>query len=120
MTQDLTLRFIRLRSFAQDVYVGAGTQGKEQEKPTYKPQLDQAAREARNPGGERQSGLAQKITEYIPGAAKILDTGAQDKPEEKHPTPHLPPRRPDHDPHIEEFVRDQHRSKHQHLEFDNP
>ncbi|RYP42360.1 hypothetical protein DL767_000282 [Monosporascus sp. MG133] len=93
--------------------------GKEQEKPTYKPQLDQAAREARNPGGERQPGLAQKITEYIPGAAKILGTGAQDKPAEKPPAPHLPPKRPDHDPHIEEFMRDQHRSRQQHPEPDN-
>ncbi|RYP86344.1 hypothetical protein DL770_004936 [Monosporascus sp. CRB-9-2] len=87
---------------------------KEQEKPTYKPQLDEAAREARNPGGERQP-----VTEYVPGVAKILGTGAQDKPEEKHPAPHLPPKRPDHDPHIEEFVRDQHRSREQRLELDN-
>ncbi|RYP05712.1 hypothetical protein DL764_003637 [Monosporascus ibericus] len=99
--------------------------GNEQEKPTYKPQLDQAAREARSPGGERQPGLAQKsktpsVTEHVPGVAKILGTGAQDKPEEKPPAPHLPPKRPEHDPHIEEFVRDQHRSRHQHLEFDNP
>ena len=95
--------------------------GKEQEKPTYKPQLDQAAREARNPGGEEhQPGLAQKIAEYVPGTAKILGAGAQDKPEEKPPAPHLPPKRPDDDPRIEEFVRDQHSSRHQHLEFDNP
>lgn len=54
----------------------------------------------------------KKVTEYIPAAAKILGT---DKTEEKTPAKDIsgPPERPKHDGHIEEFVRDQHRSKRQ-------
>ncbi|KAI1256204.1 hypothetical protein MGN70_002366 [Eutypa lata] len=92
----------------------APAKGSEQQ-PTFKEQLDQAAHEARHPRGkseEAQPSLVEKVTEYIPAAAKILGT---DKTEEKTPAKDIsgPPERPKHDGHIEEFVRDQHRSKRQ-------
>lgn len=58
------------------------------------------------------------MTQYIPAAGKILGR-AQDEATPPPPPPQQatsskvpgPPERPDHDVQIEEFVRDQHRSK---------
>ncbi|KAI1076331.1 hypothetical protein F5B20DRAFT_333469 [Whalleya microplaca] len=83
---------------------------------SFKAQLDQAARDARNLNdrGTGQSSLANKITEYLPAATNLLGTGSQKKPEERS-SRYIPgpPDRPHHDEHIEEFVRDQHRSRRQ-------
>lgn len=51
------------------------------------------------------------VTEYVPGAAKILGQKEQAEPESNREQPPGPPERPHHDHKIEEFVRDQHRSK---------
>ncbi|KAI1404511.1 hypothetical protein F4819DRAFT_107931 [Hypoxylon fuscum] len=82
---------------------------------SYKDRLDKAAENARHPGddeGTRQPSLAEKVVQYIPVAAKVLGT---ENPEQSKTTPskHIsgPPERPLHDQHIEEFVRDQHRSE---------
>lgn len=54
------------------------------------------------------------MSQYVPAVGKMF--GTEDKPKEKpvtedKPAPHVPPVRPHHDTQIEEFVRDQHRSK---------
>ncbi len=50
------------------------------------------------------------VVEYVPPVAPLLGV-KKDKPDEKeHEQPPGPPERPSHDPSIEEFVRDQHRS----------
>ncbi|KEY73290.1 hypothetical protein S7711_01409 [Stachybotrys chartarum IBT 7711] len=77
----------------------------------YKEQLDHRAMESRTAAQPKQANtIVDKITEYIPGAAKILGGSGEEKHESK-PQPPGPPERPVHDPNIEEFVRDQHRSK---------
>ncbi|KAL8342394.1 hypothetical protein RB598_004008 [Gaeumannomyces tritici] len=79
----------------------------------YKLQLDQAARDAnaKPKSPEAKPGDAHPIVETAVG--KLL---AGSKGEVKKPTPFPqeipgPPERPAHDTQIEEFVRDQHRSK---------
>lgn len=53
-----------------------------------------------------------KVTEYIPAASKILGGSKQTEQEtNKSEDVSGPPNRPDHDHKIEDFVRDQHRSK---------
>lgn len=54
------------------------------------------------------------VADLVPGAASILGTGSEKKEEEEPKQPETtpgPPLRPHHDDKIEEFVRDQHRSK---------
>lgn len=103
------------------------------EEKTYKEQLDKAAQNTRdaeneqppNPVIEKSKETSSKtltteyrlladtlltVTEYIPAAAKILPTGNKSPPKEEV-KPSGPPERPAHDDKIEEFVRDQHRSK---------
>ncbi|OTA99200.1 hypothetical protein M426DRAFT_325344 [Hypoxylon sp. CI-4A] len=86
-----------------------------QEKASFKDKLDQAAENARQPDSKQethQPNLAEKVVEYIPAAAKIIGTGNQQQSEPAPSQPVSgPPDRPHHDGHIEEFVRDQHRSK---------
>ncbi|KAI0197375.1 hypothetical protein EV127DRAFT_465967 [Xylaria flabelliformis] len=82
---------------------------------TFKERLDEVAREARQPTKESNSpSLIEKVADYVPGASKLLGTekNNQEQPE-KTPSkdPAIPPLRPDHDDHIAEFVREQHRSK---------
>ena len=52
------------------------------------------------------------VTEYVPAASKVLGGSKESEPHistsENIPGP---PNRPDHDHKIEDFVRDQHRSK---------
>ncbi|KAK8004382.1 hypothetical protein PG990_002191 [Apiospora arundinis] len=84
----------------------------------FKEILDKKAFEARHPNaGQEEPTLlekvAEKVTEYIPAAAKVLGTDKKEA-EEKSPEPEKtpgPPERPHHDVNIEEFVREQHRSK---------
>ncbi|KAI5461491.1 hypothetical protein BGZ63DRAFT_236922 [Mariannaea sp. PMI_226] len=75
---------------------------------SFKEQLDQAAQESRS-SSTNTNPIIEKITEYIPAAAKVLggESDANTKNESKIPGP---PVRPDHDNKIEEFVRDQHRN----------
>lgn len=54
------------------------------------------------------------MTEYIPAAANLLGDPKKEEEERQRqnkPAPGGPPERPTHDLNIEEFVRDQHRSK---------
>ncbi|TRX92988.1 hypothetical protein FHL15_006126 [Xylaria flabelliformis] len=84
---------------------------------TFKERLDQVAREARQPtnGESNTPSLIEKVADYVPGASKLLGTekNNQEQHEKKPPSkdPAIPPLRPDHDDHIAEFVREQHRSK---------
>ncbi|KAI2623385.1 hypothetical protein GGR54DRAFT_51559 [Hypoxylon sp. NC1633] len=78
--------------------------------------LDQAAQNADDDTkGNTQPSFAEKVTEYVPAAAKLLGNRSQgDKSESTSlKRPPGPPDRPNHDGQIEEFVRDQHRSKKQ-------
>lgn len=57
--------------------------------------------------------MTETVTDYIPAAAKVLGTEKKEA-EEKSPQPRTargPPERPHHDANIEDFVREQHRSK---------
>jgi hypothetical protein len=53
------------------------------------------------------------VSQYVPVIGKALGTSSKEKESEAPSSvePSVPPRRPEHDPHIEEFIRDQHRSK---------
>ncbi|KFA62151.1 hypothetical protein S40285_01636 [Stachybotrys chlorohalonatus IBT 40285] len=72
--------------------------------PAYKEQLDHRAMESRT--------VAQ------PKQANTIVDKSEEKQESK-PQPPGPPERPVHDPKIEEFVRDQHRSKTETAAVDN-
>lgn len=107
---------------------------------SFKEQLDKAAIEAREPPEDKlgngslmkpiiEKGAAPrhphscrtptnwlKVTEYIPSATKVLGDPNAKQDEEQvtkkgEGAPEGPPERPIHDHKIEEFVRDQHRSK---------
>ncbi|KAH7032791.1 uncharacterized protein B0I36DRAFT_347957 [Microdochium trichocladiopsis] len=90
-----------------------------QKQLSFKQQLDKAAFEAKHPdAGKREPTIVDKVAEtvttYVPPLGKILNKSpSPDNNGQQKPTadPDVPPVRPDHDPHIEEFVRDQHRSK---------
>ncbi|KXH66424.1 hypothetical protein CSAL01_01836 [Colletotrichum salicis] len=89
---------------------------------SFKQKLDQAAHDARkseeepkqNPIVEKahQGHSTKKVTQYIPAAAKILGNPQEEK-EEKISRPGIPgpPERPYDDVQVEEFIRQQHRSK---------
>ncbi|KAG8669166.1 hypothetical protein FPOAC2_08481 [Fusarium poae] len=76
---------------------------------TFKTQLDKAADNTREMENQKPNPIVEKITEYVPAAAKVLPT-AQSPPKEEDKPPG-PPERPHHDHKIEDFVRDQHRSQ---------
>ncbi|KAF7516065.1 hypothetical protein G7054_g14310 [Neopestalotiopsis clavispora] len=83
--------------------------------PSFKEQLDHKARVARDPNygkEEVQPTLLEKVADYIPAAGKILgvEKKEQDAPKAPETIPG-PPERPHHDIPIEEFLKDQHRSK---------
>ncbi|KFH46906.1 hypothetical protein ACRE_022490 [Hapsidospora chrysogenum ATCC 11550] len=95
----------------------AGT-NETQPQETFKQQLDRAAEDGRTGADSQHSSrpIVDKITEYVPGASKVLGGGwpipsETDTSHNKSGEVPGPPERPDHDPKIEEFVRDQHRSK---------
>ncbi|KAG5950224.1 hypothetical protein E4U53_005352 [Claviceps sorghi] len=71
---------------------------------TFKDQLDKAAVEQREREQPRKPNPV-----FIPAASKVL--GPKKPAKEEPPSVSGPPERPDHDPSIETFVRDQHRSK---------
>ena len=54
--------------------------------------------------------LCYLVVEYVPPVAPLLGVKQDNKEEKEHQSPPEPPERPSHDPSIEEFVRDQHRS----------
>ncbi|KAG6282030.1 hypothetical protein E4U48_005435 [Claviceps purpurea] len=77
---------------------------------TYKDQLDKAAIEERErEQSSKPNPIVEKITEFIPAAAKVL--GPKEKVQKEETPVPGPPERPHHDPNIEAFVRDQHKSK---------
>ncbi|KAL6875437.1 hypothetical protein HDV57DRAFT_503167 [Trichoderma longibrachiatum] len=89
-----------------------------EEPPTFKEQLDKEAVESRTQhqgeSGEHSTvkAVVDKIASVIPASVPFIGGGShpdENKVEQK-PEPKIPPRRPEHDPQIEEFVRDQHRS----------
>jgi hypothetical protein len=55
------------------------------------------------------------VAEYVPAASKLLGTDKNYKQDQHQHQPSTdllgPPNRPEHDHHIAEFVREQHRSK---------
>ncbi|ORY71924.1 uncharacterized protein BCR38DRAFT_480400 [Pseudomassariella vexata] len=91
----------------------------EQHTSSFKEQLDQKAKDDRHPPStETEPGTAQilkeKVNHYVPAAAKILGTDAEQKEDERTTPPketHSFPARPSHDANIEDFIRDQHKSK---------
>nr|XP_036578424.1 uncharacterized protein CTRU02_11652 [Colletotrichum truncatum]KAF6785667.1 hypothetical protein CTRU02_11652 [Colletotrichum truncatum] len=83
---------------------------------SFKQQLDQAAHDAREPDEPpKQNPIIEKVTQYIPAAAKILGNPQEEKEEKKEkisrPGIPGPPERPYDDAQVEEFIRQQHRSK---------
>ncbi|KAK3377782.1 hypothetical protein B0H63DRAFT_225681 [Podospora didyma] len=86
---------------------------------SYKAKLDKAAAGVKDKvtshdneqGGSTASTIVDKVSQYIPAVGRALG--------HEEPKPALapqaatsgPPNRPEHDTQIEEFVRDQHRSK---------
>lgn len=90
----------------------------------YKTLLDEAAAgKVRNPEANNNNGnsvsLLDKVTEYVPAVGRMLGSGKAEAREEERAkqqqTDKVPsgvvPQRPTHDPQIERFVQDQHRSK---------
>ncbi|KAI0139352.1 hypothetical protein GGR57DRAFT_509587 [Xylariaceae sp. FL1272] len=78
-----------------------------------KDRLDAAAKQDHNPPEPQGPTLVEKVAEYVPGGSKLLGTKG-DQEQSRQPSSDYttgPPERPDHDEHIAEFVRDQHRSK---------
>ncbi|KAM7219961.1 hypothetical protein V8F06_004647 [Rhypophila decipiens] len=87
----------------------------------FKAKLDEAARQASNPPKSEPESESQvpkivkKVAQYIPEPihSKVLGRSSPQQQENNNPPPvpeSVPPKRPEHDPHIEEFIRDQHRS----------
>ncbi|KAF0640356.1 hypothetical protein NXS19_008724 [Fusarium pseudograminearum] len=76
---------------------------------SFKTQLDNAADNAREMENQKPNPVVEKITEYVPVAAKVLP--ARQSPPKEEDKPPGPPERPHHDHKIEDFVRDQHRSQ---------
>ncbi|KAL4723185.1 hypothetical protein ACLX1H_009675 [Fusarium chlamydosporum] len=76
---------------------------------TFKKQLDEAAENTREMENQKPNPIVEKITEYVPAAAKVLP--ARQSPPKEEDKPPGPPERPHHDDKIEDFVRDQHRSQ---------
>ncbi|EAQ85976.1 predicted protein [Chaetomium globosum CBS 148.51] len=83
-------------------------------RPDYKAKLDEAADREKSPSQQQQStGVIEKVSQYVPTVGRILgarepDPGREPSPEKNVPGP---PNRPENDAQIEEFLRDQHRSK---------
>lgn len=86
---------------------------------SFKEQLDHKAHVARDPNygkEEQQKGLLGKVAEYVPAVASMIlpqesRSSSNTPPSTETATPPGPPNRPEHDDKIEDFVRDQHRSK---------
>ncbi|KAH0533053.1 hypothetical protein TsFJ059_001669 [Trichoderma semiorbis] len=84
--------------------------------PTFKEQLDQEAIDSRVHHHESEEhstvkDIVDKISHAIPAVAPLIGGSNPEYKEEEHKeVPPGPPTRPEHDPQIEEFVREQHRS----------
>lgn len=117
--------------------VNAQSTGDEQEQTkTYKEQLDEAAVKATTSQGDNanQDGVVnkvvekgenlkclcdekstdfglQQVSEYVPAVGKVLGQENKDTPPETESKVPGPPELPHHATQVEEFVRDQHRSR---------
>ncbi|KAL2760819.1 hypothetical protein ACRALDRAFT_1066742 [Sodiomyces alcalophilus JCM 7366] len=86
---------------------------------SFKEQLDQKAEEAHEPSQSNDNAVTntinpiiKKVTEYVPATKSVLgDPDAKEKTDDGGPPPPGPPERPVHDDKIEEFMREQHRTK---------
>ncbi|EFQ27888.1 hypothetical protein CGRA01v4_03484 [Colletotrichum graminicola] len=80
---------------------------------SFKQKLDQAAHDARKPDDEpNQNPIIEKVTQYIPAVANILGHPQEERGEKvSRPGIPGPPERPYDDTQVEEFIRQQHRSK---------
>ncbi|KAI1170129.1 hypothetical protein F4777DRAFT_137274 [Nemania sp. FL0916] len=80
------------------------------EQDVLKSRLDQAARDARQPTSSQTATNPNLIEK---AASKLLGVGLSQEQQDKTSPKDLagPPNRPEHDDHIAEFVREQHRSK---------
>ncbi|KAL2126407.1 hypothetical protein VTI74DRAFT_969 [Chaetomium olivicolor] len=81
--------------------------------PNYKAKLDKAATRVKSPPQEEQgTGIIDKVSQYVPAVGRMLGK-QEEEPEPSLPEkkPPGPPERPHHDTQIEEFIKDQHRSK---------
>ncbi|KAH8166046.1 hypothetical protein CIB48_g2221 [Xylaria polymorpha] len=88
------------------------------EQPTFKERLDEVARQSCQPASSRKKnnspGVVEKVAEYVPAASGLLGTEDNNQGQHEQTPPKGlsgPPHRPEHDDHIAEFVREQHRSK---------
>ncbi|KAK7708599.1 hypothetical protein SLS64_006701 [Diaporthe eres] len=84
--------------------------------PTYKEQLDEAAIKVKDPqSGANEGGVigqvVEKVSQYVPAVGKVLGTDHKDESSREETKVPGPPERPHHDTQIEEFIKDQHRSK---------
>ncbi|KAJ4389176.1 hypothetical protein N0V93_006639 [Gnomoniopsis smithogilvyi] len=97
--------------------LNAQSAGDEQKQKTYKEQLDEAASKPKTLEGDsaNQGGVVNKVigkvTEYVPAAGKVLGQGHNEAPSETESKVPGPPDLPHHETQVEEFVRDQHRSR---------
>ncbi|KAH6840909.1 hypothetical protein B0I37DRAFT_226955 [Chaetomium sp. MPI-CAGE-AT-0009] len=83
-------------------------------RPDLKAKLDEAAdREKSHPQEQQRCGIVDKVSQYVPTVGRMLGTQEQDPGREPSPAKNVsgPPNRPENDAQIEEFLRDQHRSK---------
>ncbi|KAK4155462.1 hypothetical protein C8A00DRAFT_31700 [Chaetomidium leptoderma] len=84
--------------------------------PDYKAQLDEVAERAKSPPEQQDTGIIDKVSQYVPAVGSML--GRQEKEPEPESEPSLasqnipgPPDRPTQDTQIEEFLKDQHGSR---------
>ncbi|KAL2162717.1 hypothetical protein VTH06DRAFT_6553 [Thermothelomyces fergusii] len=79
----------------------------------YKARLDEAADRVKKLAQEEQNpGIIAKVSQYVPAVGGMLSGQQKDpKGEPSTETARGPPRRPEHDTQIEEFLKDQHGSK---------
>ncbi|KAL1868141.1 hypothetical protein VTK73DRAFT_3832 [Phialemonium thermophilum] len=112
----------------QKVSAGAGDEEFVSTEPNYKPDLDAAADQAKGTGSSRNedegtgSSILDRASQYVPASVGKLFASGKDGEGEGNegPAPETQrvdesesgtvPLRPHHDPQIQEFVRDQHRS----------
>ncbi|KAJ2904017.1 hypothetical protein MKZ38_008949 [Zalerion maritima] len=98
------------RSLRENLEPADGDEG-----PKYKERLDEKAKSNKNPDdGKKEPSVIEKVAEKIPCAPSLLRGKKDDEKEKQQPKREElpgPPDRPHHDEQIEEFVRDQHRSK---------
>ncbi|KAK4458850.1 hypothetical protein QBC42DRAFT_299914 [Cladorrhinum samala] len=94
-------------------------QGKET--PDYKPQLDSRAEESfspKPPSPNEEPSLVEKVSKKVPIIGTLLGSTSESEQQQQQAqkqepqiSPNEPPVRPHHDTQIEEFIKDQHRSK---------